>query len=68
MDAEGEFDLSISEVLDNTFEEVDSYLTGAHGIYSGCTAIVALVRPEMRAKGSGQEQSVFTLRPSVPPH
>lgn len=39
--------LPVSEILDHTFEEADSYLTGAHGIFSGSTAVVALIRPEI---------------------
>lgn len=38
----------VPEILDQTFAEADSYLNAAHGIFSGCTAIVALLREEER--------------------
>lgn len=38
----------VTEVLDQTFTEADSYLNAAHGIFSGCTAVVALLRTEER--------------------
>jgi len=41
-------DVPVSEILDKTFTDADSYLTSAHGIFSGCTAITALLRPECR--------------------
>lgn len=45
---ENDIIVPISEIFDQTFIEADSYLTAAHGIYSGCTAVVALVRLEER--------------------
>lgn len=50
----GEFIVPVLEVLDQTFAEADSYLNGAHGIFSGCTAIVALYRHEMRGSQEGR--------------
>jgi protein phosphatase PTC1 len=38
----------VPEVLDQTFAEADSFLNSAHGIFSGCTAIVACYRHEQR--------------------
>jgi protein phosphatase PTC1 len=38
----------ISEILDQTFAEADSYLNSAHGIFAGCTVIVAFYRNELR--------------------
>ena len=48
----------VAEIMDQTFAEVDSCLTADQGIYSGCTAIVALLRPESppaRGPGTGAE-------------
>ncbi|PJF17039.1 hypothetical protein PSACC_03149 [Paramicrosporidium saccamoebae] len=46
----------VPEVLDQTFAEADSFLNAAHGIFSGCTAIVALYRHEQR---DGQDVTVL---------
>lgn len=45
-----EEDVPVPEILDQTFAEADSFLNGAHGIFSGCTAIVALLREEERGE------------------
>lgn len=40
--------IPVPEIFDQTFTEADSYLNAAHGIFSGCTAVVALHRRERR--------------------
>jgi protein phosphatase PTC1 len=49
--------VSVPEVFDQTFSEADSFLNSAHGIFSGCTAIVAFYRHEVR--GDGREVDVL---------
>ncbi len=67
--AEGRAGRPLVEVLDETFCQADAHLTGANGIYSGTTAIVALLRwepppPQLAdgdaAAGSGRRRVLYT--------
>lgn len=42
---------AVPQLLDRTFMECDEQLDPAHGIFSGCTAIVTLIIPENDGRG-----------------
>lgn len=49
---------AVAEIFDQTFTEADSFLNAAHGIFSGCTAVVSFLRAETR--GDKQVRVLYT--------